>query len=57
MEIGEPQAAAHERYKRIVARPEGFDELLVEFFVELHLRAPRELWLDLDASDDPLHGH
>ena len=20
-------------------------------------RAPREIWLDLDATDDPLHGH
>ena len=57
MELGEPQEAAHDRYKRIVARPEGFDELLVELFVESHSRAPRELWLDLDATDDPLHGH
>ncbi|NKC16854.1 MAG: hypothetical protein GKR94_33080 [Gammaproteobacteria bacterium] len=35
MELGEPQAA-HERYKRIVARPGAFDEWLVEFFVESH---------------------
>ncbi len=57
MELGEAEAAAHERDKRLVARPEGFDELWVEFFVESHSRAPREVWLDLDASDDPLHGH
>ena len=57
LELGEPEEAANERYKRIVARPEGFDELLVELFVESHPRAPRELWLDLDATDDPLHGH
>ena len=56
MELGEPQEAAHDRYKRMVARPEAFDELLVEFFVESHSRAPREVWLDLDATDDPLHG-
>ena len=56
MELGEPQEAAHERYKRIAARPEAFDELLVELFVESHSRAPREVWLDLDATDDPLHG-
>ena len=30
---------------------------MVELFVESHSRAPRELWLDLDATDDPLHGH
>ena len=57
MELGEPAEAAHDRYKRIVARPEAFDELLVELFVESHSRAPREIWLDLDATDDPLHGH
>ena len=57
MELGEPQEAEHDRYKRIVARPEGFDEVLVELFVESHSRAPREIWLDLDATDDPLHGH
>lgn len=38
-----------------VLRPLG--ELLVELFVESHCRAPREIWLDLDATDDPLHGH
>ena len=57
MELGESEESANDRYKRIVARPEGFDELLVELFVESHSRAPRELWLDLDATDDPLHGH
>ena len=57
MELGEPAQAEHDRYKRIVARPEAFDELLVELFVESQSRAPRELWLDLDATDDPLHGH
>ena len=57
MERGEPEEAANHRYKRIVARPEAFDELLVELFVESHSRAPREIWLDLDATDDPLHGH
>ena len=57
MELSAPAEAANERYKRIVARPEGFDELLVELFVESHSRAPREVWLDLEATDAPLHGH
>ena len=57
MELGEPQAAAQDRYKRMVAHLEAFDELLMDLFVESHARAPRELWLDLDATDDPLHGH
>ena len=57
LELGEPEQAARSRYKRIVARPEALDELLVELFVESYHRAPREVWLDLDATDDPVHGH
>ena len=57
MELGEPQGASRDRYKRIVADPEALDGLLVDLFVESHARAPREIWLDLDATDDPLHGH
>ena len=57
MELGEAREAAHDRYKRIASRREAFDELLVELYVESQRRAPREIWLDLDATDDPLHGH
>ena len=57
LELGEPEDAARHRYKRIVSRPEALDDLLVELFMESHRRAPREVWLDLDATDDPLHGH
>ena len=32
------------------------DELLVELFLEAHDRAPREIVLDLDNTDIPLHG-
>ena len=28
----------------------------MELFVESYAKAPREIWLDLDATDDPLHG-
>ena len=57
LELGDPEAAANDRYKRIVERPGALDELLVELFVESYRRAPREIWLDLDATDDRLHGH
>ena len=53
---GTHEEAANDRYKRIVALSEAFDELLVELFVESHSPAPREIWLDLDATDDPVHG-
>ena len=45
-----------ERYKKIVANPEGMDRLLVDCFLDAHPTAPESIWLDLDATDDPLHG-
>jgi hypothetical protein len=30
--------------------------LLVDLFVETHARAPKQIILDLDGTDDPLHG-
>ena len=30
--------------------------LLVDLFVEAHVRAPKQIILDLDATDDPMHG-
>ncbi len=33
------------------------DSLLVDLFVEAHERAPRQIVIDLDATDIPLHGH
>jgi Transposase DDE domain group 1 len=29
---------------------------LVDFFLEAHEQAPNEIVLDLDATDDPVHG-
>src|SRR5690606_37300472 len=57
LELSEPQSAAADRYKRIAADPAALDRLLVDLFVEAHDEPPREIWLDLDATDDPLHGH
>ncbi len=57
LELSEPDTAAASRYKRIGADPEALDRLLVDIFMESYKRRPREIWLDLDATDDPLHGH
>ena len=56
LELSEPQLASTSRYKRIGADPDALDQLLVELFVESYAKAPGEIWLDLDATDDPLHG-
>src|SRR5262245_9291693 len=44
------------RYHKISHNPIAIKRLLVELFLEAHKRAPREIILDLDATDDPVHG-
>jgi hypothetical protein len=48
--------AAQHRYKKILFDPESADRLLVDRFMEAHAVPPAEVILDLDATDDPLHG-
>lgn len=57
LELGTPASAAADRYKRIAADPAALDRLLVDVFLKSYEQPPREIWLDLDATDDPLHGH
>jgi len=56
LELSTPEDAELDRYKRIAANMTAMDCLLVDLFVESQA-APKEIWLDLDATDDPLHGH
>lgn len=44
------------RYHKINCNGAAIEALLVELFIEAHKTAPREIILDLDATDDPLHG-
>jgi len=57
LELSTPESAADDRYKRIAADPAALDRLLVDLFLDAYATPPREIWLDLDATDDPLHGH
>jgi len=50
-------ADAARRYKKIVADAGAMDDLLVDLFVEAYDSPPKEIILDVDATDDPLHGH
>ena len=45
------------RYHKICHNPIAIKRLLVDLFLEAHARAPKEIILDLDATDDPLHGN
>jgi len=44
------------RYHKISHNPVAVRNLFVDLFLEAHERAPRQIILDLDATDDPLHG-
>jgi Transposase DDE domain group 1 len=45
------------RYKKIVAHVGQIENFLVDVFVQQHVLPPQRLVLDLDATDDPVHGH
>lgn len=38
-------------------KPEEIDRLFVEVFLQAHAQAPEQIVLDVDATDDPLHGN
>jgi hypothetical protein len=46
-----------DRYRRIAHDPGAIEELFVDLFLDAHSSAPKEIVLDLDATDDPIHGH
>jgi hypothetical protein len=44
------------RYHKISFEAAAIERLFVDVFIEAHRRAPERIVLDLDATDDPLHG-
>ncbi len=45
------------RYKKIVCREQAVEEFFIDSFLMSTPEVPKEIVLDLDATDDPLHGH
>jgi Transposase DDE domain group 1 len=45
------------RYHKIGHDGAAIERLLVDLFLEAHTTPPKEIIVDLDATDDPLHGH
>jgi hypothetical protein len=45
------------RYKKIVAHMSQIETYLVDIFVQQQQAPPPRIVLDLDATDDPIHGH
>ena len=57
LELGEPATAASDRYQKIVADRQMIDVLLVDLFLESQQQPPAQVVLDLDATDDAVHGN
>jgi len=56
LELTPKEANATARYKKIVMREEAVDDLLVQLYIQAQERQPEPVVLDLDATDDPIHG-
>ena len=54
LELSRPEPS---RYHKIGYDAGAIEALLVTLFLEGHERPPKQIILDLDATDDPLHGH
>jgi hypothetical protein len=53
LELSKPEPT---RYHKISYDAEAIEALFVDLFLEAHQVAPDEIVLDLDATDDPIHG-
>jgi hypothetical protein len=52
-----PANGVSARYHRISHDGAAIAALFIDLFLDAHAKPPREIVLDLDATDDPLHGH
>jgi len=56
LELTPDELTADERYKKVRYRADALESLFVELFVEAHDEPPEMIVLDIDATDDPIHG-
>ena len=56
LELVGSKGAEADRYKKVTYDEGALDALLVEVFVESQPTPPARIVLDIDATDDPLHG-
>jgi hypothetical protein len=56
LELTPADASADSRYRKVVYDAEAIADFFVDAFLDAHGARPAELILDLDATDDPIHG-
>ena len=57
LELTPADAGPASRYQKIVYDGAAIDRLFVDLFLDAHAAPPGRIILDLDATDDPLHGN
>ncbi len=57
LELTPTRANADSRYKKITVDRQAVLRLFTDLFLQSCRTAPRRIVLDLDATDDPIHGH
>jgi len=56
LELTAADAGTSERYKKIVLNVDALRQVFVKLFLDSYDSPPKEIVLDFDATDDPLHG-
>src|SRR5215472_10818900 len=56
LELTPAGSPLEDRYHKITYSTEALDALLVNVFLKAHAKAPRQIVLDVDVTDTPLHG-
>jgi len=54
LELSRPEPT---KYHKVSHDPAAIEALFGQLFIEAHPKAPKQIILDLDATDDPIHGH
>ena len=54
LELSRPEPT---RYHKVSHDAAAIETLFVDLFLDAHSKAPKQIILDLDATDDPLHGN
>ncbi len=57
LELTPVRANAKSRYKKITLDRQAVQRLFTDVFIQSHKRTPKRVVLDLDATDDLIHGH
>jgi hypothetical protein len=56
LELTKAQLDPTNRYQKIVARNDQVERFFIDIFLQSYDRVPDRIVLDVDATDDPLHG-